>query len=287
MKYTFLIAGILLTGCQSRSPIFEAGISKGVIQSNKIREASGLAASVNNPGMLWTHNDSGNASDIFLLNERGEITCTVHLPGIKNRDWEDIAIGAGPQEGKQYIYIAEIGDNNAVYDTKFLYRIEEPRIPEGVTDTTLSQIDQIKFRLTDGARDTETLMMDPVSKNFYVLSKRESRVNLYQLAGPLTTTDTLTAVRVLEKLPFTLIVGGDISKDGQEILLKNYDHVFYWKRLTGESIEDALKRSPEKLPYTPEPQGESIAFDPGGTGYYTISERKNKAAQHLNFYKRK
>jgi hypothetical protein len=262
-------------------------VSKGIIRDDKIREASGMVASVNNPGMLWTHNDSGNDADVFLLNEQGEIKCTIHLSGIKNRDWEDVAVSSGPREGKNYIYIAEIGDNDAVYDKKILYRIEEPLITNGTTDTTLTKIDRMEFKLPDGSRDSEALMIDPVSKNFYIFSKRESHVNLYKLPDTLSTTETMIAERVLEGLPFNLIVAADISEDGSEILAKNYDNVFYWKRLTGESVEETIKRAPETLPYTPEPQGESIAFSRKGDGYYTISERKKKTPQHLYFYKRK
>lgn len=287
MKYVPLIACLIVIGCHpSNAPLFEAAVSKGVVKDDKIREASGLVASINNPGMLWTHNDSGNDPDIFLLDEKGEIKCTVHLSGVKNRDWEDIAVGSGPVEGKQYIYIGEIGDNDAVYPEKILYRLEEPRIADGVTDTTLTKTDKIEFKLSDGQRDSEALIMDPVSKNFYIFSKRESRANLYKLSGTLSTTSMMTAERVVENLPFTLIVAADISEDGSEILAKNYDNVFYWKRLAGESVDQAIKRTPETLPYSPEPQGESIAFSRKGDGYYTISERKKKMPQHFLFYKR-
>lgn len=289
MKYIqFIICILLLIGCQQpyKAPAFSPAVSRGVIRDNKIREASGLVASVNNPGMLWTHNDSGNDADVFLFDDKGDLKCTVHLSGIENRDWEDIAVGFGPEKGKQYIYIAEIGDNNAVYDKKILYRIEEPRIADGSTDTTLTKIDKIEFKLSDGPRDTEALMIDPVSENFYILSKRESKVNLYKLSETLSTTETMTAERVLEELPFTLIVAADISEDGSEILIKNYDNIFYWKRLPGESVEEVIKRTPETLPYSPEPQGESIAFSRNGDGYYTISEQNKKKPQHLYFYKR-
>ncbi|HET9055134.1 MAG TPA: hypothetical protein VFM90_13230 [Cyclobacteriaceae bacterium] len=289
MKYIRFIACLALIGCQqpAQTQRFEAAISVGEIKDNEIREASGLVASVNNPGMLWTHNDSGNNAAIFLMDAQGEITGTVHLTGITNRDWEDIAVGAGPEAGKSYIYIGEIGDNNAVYDTKILYRLEEPRLESGVTDTTLTKIDKIEFKLSDGKRDSEALLIDPVSTDFYIFSKRESRINMYKLSGPLQPGEILTAERVLEGLPFTLIVAADVSEDGSEILVKSYDNIFYWKRMPGESIEDAIKRTPETLPYSPEPQGESIAFSRKGDGYYTISERKKKTTQHLYFYKRK
>jgi hypothetical protein len=84
-----------------------------------------------------------------------------------------------------------------------------------------------------------------------------------------------------------MIVAGDISSDGSEIVAKNYDHIYYWKRQKNEKLEDAIARPAEELVYTAEPQGESIAFDRTGTGFYTLSEQKKKMPQHLFFYKRK
>lgn len=288
-----LVLLIVSIACQtkpakvSRDDYFAEPVSTGIIKEKKLREASGLIASVNNPGMLWTHNDSGNDSELFLIDTLGELLCTVKLKGIKNRDWEDITIGTGPDNTKTYLYIGEIGDNNAVYDHKFIYRFEEPTITDIGTDTTIEAgIDEIKFRLSDGKRDTESLMLDPLTQNFYIFSKREQTVNLYKLSHPLSTSETMTAERVVEDLPFTLIVAGDISPKGDEILAKNYDKIFYWKRNSGETVEQAVVRAGTQLPYASEPQGEAIAFNRQGTGFFTLSEKKKKMPQHLFFYKR-
>ena len=104
---------------------FESQQSLGVV-GGELREASGLVASIINPGYLWTHNDSGNSASIYLLNEKGQIVMKCKLKNTVNRDWEDITIGPGPEEGINYIYVADIGDNNAVYSYKILYRIKEP-----------------------------------------------------------------------------------------------------------------------------------------------------------------
>lgn len=294
MKYmlTALIISTAFSCAQQRqeyviADLFEAGTSKGVLEGQRMQEASGLVASISNPEMFWTHNDSGNEAEIFLIDKTGKLVCTVHLPNSKNRDWEDITIGAGPEKNKQYLYIGDIGDNNSVFDHKYIYRIEEPFLSRTVTDTTIRKIDEIKFRLPDGARDSESLMLDPQTNDLYIFSKREANVNLYKLAHPFSTSNTTTAERVLEKLPLTMIVAADISPDGSEIVAKNYDHIYYWKRHKGEKLEAAISRTAEELLYTAEPQGESIAFDRTGTGFYTLSEQKKKVLQHLFFYKRK
>lgn len=85
-------------------------------------------------------------------------------------------------------------------------------------------------------------MVDPLSGNIYIVSKREANVQLYQITYPYSTTDTVIAKKMIT-LPFTQIVAGDISADGKNILLKNYQKVWYWSRKDGTSIVDALSKT--------------------------------------------
>ena len=70
---------------------FQKASSRGKVENSAINEASGLAAGINNPNMLWTHNDSGDSARLFLLDEYGRFQAQFKLEGISNRDWEDIA----------------------------------------------------------------------------------------------------------------------------------------------------------------------------------------------------
>lgn len=316
---TCLIAAALY-GCEKRAylpvteTIFEPGKIKGELDTKELQEISGLAASIINPGLLWAHNDGGDKARIFLIDTTAHQKVVIWLGGdATHRDWEDMAIGPGPEEGKNYIYVGDIGDNDAKHKHKFIYRLEEPKIdPATTSDTTILRVERIKFELPDGARDSECIMIDPVTRDIYLLSKREPKVNLYRLPYPQSTTETITAERVLEKMEFnqyeekqvskngkeTLIngyhssyynqiVSGEISGDGSEVLIKTYSSVYYWKRPNAENIGDLLKTMPTLLPYTAEPQGEAIAFDVNGKGYYTLSEERGKTPQRLIFYKRK
>ncbi|MCK6617293.1 MAG: hypothetical protein L6Q51_06590 [Cyclobacteriaceae bacterium] len=300
-----LLPAILLVGCSTppatpvNEKLFEPGISLGQLADRAINEASGIAASTVNPGMLWTHNDSGDKARIFLIDSLGRTMMVVNLAGIKNRDWEDIAVGPGPDSTKTYVYIGEIGDNDARYELKYIYRIEEP-VFRG-SDTTIAQVDSIKFGYPDGNRDAETVLVDPLTRDLFIVSKREKRVNLYRLPFPQSTTAVITAELAAPELDFNRlgeekgyhpryfnqIVGGDISPDGSEILIKDYSSVYYWKRNRNETLADALKRTPEVLPYAPEARGEGIAFSMKGDGYYTLSEEVDGHIPHLVFYRRK
>lgn len=264
---------------------FKQGIVAGVLDREAIDEASGLVASRKNPGMLWTHNDSGDKARIFLIDSLGRYRATVWLKGATNRDWEDITLGAGPQPDNTYLYIGEIGDNLAQYPHKVIYRIKEPRFT-GDTTLFIEEVDSIRFTLPDGERDTEALMIDPHTKDLYIFSKREDAINLYRLPYPQSTTEMMVAEKVLEAMPFTLIVAADWSADGKEILIKNYKQVYYWQRNVGQPVKDVLQKAPQTLPYHEEPQGESIAFALDGSGYYTLSEYAKGVKPTLMFYPR-
>ena len=123
MRILIITSFLILIACskKEKESDFESQQSVGLV-SGKLREASGLVASIANPGYLWTHNDSGNSASIYLINDKAEIVMTCKLKNTVNRDWEDITIGPGPEENVNYLYVADIGDNEAVYPYKILDR---------------------------------------------------------------------------------------------------------------------------------------------------------------------
>ncbi len=271
----------------SQDTLFSKGIRQGVLENEKLDEVSGIAASQSNANVLWTHNDSGDKSNLYLIGLHGENYGKVKLKGISNRDWEDIAISAGPINGVSYIYIAETGDNLAMHSDKTIYRIEEPDISEASfpIDLTINHVDALRFKYPDGKKDAEALMVDPIAKDVFIISKHETNVHVYKLPFPQSITEEIVAKKV-GTLPTTKVVAADISPDGTEILIKTYFTVMYWKKKGDESIIDLLNTPPTLLPYIFEPQGEAITWKPDGTGYYTLSERKYDVDPVLYFYAR-
>ena len=289
MKNALILFLVICTACSKgsgQSDLFEIGNPLAELDKKNLTEASGLAASVNNPGLLWTLNDSDNTADVFLIDQKADIKLTCRLKGIKNRDWEDIAVGPGPEEGKSYVYVGDIGDNRAAFPVKYVYRFEEPVAASGVDEIEITAIDKITFKLDGIQKDTETLLLDPRTKDLFVVTKREKPVTVYQLKHPYATNDTLTATPVTT-IPLSYIVGGSISGDGSEILLKNYDHIYYWKGSRKNTIGEILKTEPTKLPYKPEPQGEAIAWARDRSGFFTVSENVTGKRSYLFFYRRK
>lgn len=280
----YLIPLFILIGCQATGQnTFLEAKSHGEIENSEINEASGLATSINNPNMLWTHNDSGDKARIFLLDEQGRFKAEYYLTGLKNRDWEDIAIGPGPEKDKNYLYVADIGDNRAVHELKYIYRFVEPALSN--EKRTIDSYEIITFQFPDGKRDSESMFVDPQTKDIYVLSKREKDIGIYRATYPQSTSETIILDK-LGTLPYFNTVAADITPDGQEIITKTYDAIYYWKR-NGESIADLLMSEPEVVPYLVEPQGESIAWKKDGTGFFTLSEEPKGVEAVLYFYQKK
>lgn len=292
MKLNLLSLLVLLMACSTgkkdkKSVDFLAGEIVSESAHKELEEASGLVSSQANPGYFWTINDSQNAADVYLVDEKMDIILVCKLSGKTNRDWEDIAIGYDPETKKTYIYVADIGDNNARYLHKMMYRFEEPmKGDSSVLTIHPDHIQQIVFRLPDGAKDTEALLIDPLTHDIYIISKREMPVHVYRLAYPQSTQDTVVAEPVIT-LPFTQVTAANFSLNGTEVLIKNYDSIYYFSRDTTRTVAQMLADRPKVLNYIPEPQGESIAWALDGSGYYTVSEKVVGRKSNLLFYKRK
>ena len=272
---------------QEIAELFTDGQSLGEIQIADLDEASGLAHSRSNQLYLWSHNDSGGAPLLFLMTQSGVESGRFTLEGAQNIDWEDMAIGPGPLPNTDYLYAADIGDNRAQRESYTIYRVEEPDLNVGSipTTSTLQNVDAINFVYDDQAKDAEALMVDPATNDLYIISKREASVILYVLPFPQSTIEMDTAERI-SVLPFTQVTAAEISADGNEVLMKNYFNVYHWSKAGTESIPELLTTTPSRLPYTVEPQGESIAWHNSGNSYFTLSETGNNEPVILYRYTR-
>ena len=62
-----------------------------------LRESSGLAVSRRQPGVLWSHNDSGDGPNLYAIDLSGRLLATIPVANAAARDWEDIASGPCPR----------------------------------------------------------------------------------------------------------------------------------------------------------------------------------------------
>ena len=94
------------------------------------------------------------------------------MVGIKNEDWEDLAIGPSILgDTSTYIYLGDIGDNKKNKTIKKIHFFREPKIKD--FDNELIEINDIKtisFYSEKKIENFETLMIDPNSKELFFLT---------------------------------------------------------------------------------------------------------------------
>jgi len=288
INYTgiFILVMTGLTACKqnhdngNRAP-FSGTPVEYPVSDVRLNEASGIADSKSNPGYLWVEQDSGNPPDLTLLQHNGTVLKSIHLANAVNRDWEDMVLAAGPTAGKQYLYIAETGDNLLRYEDYAIYRLEEPA---AATDT-VQQVDRIAFLYPDGSHNAEAILVDPDTKDIYIITKTDLHSKLFRLKYPYSTIG-MNTVEEVGTLPYNYAVSAAISPNGSELVIKTYENIYAYPRAAGETIVQTLGKKYSSLPYHVEPQGEAIVFDNNDSGYYTLSEKGLATSVKLYFYKR-
>ncbi|MET0635241.1 MAG: hypothetical protein ABWZ25_04385 [Chitinophagaceae bacterium] len=247
--------------------------------STQFPEVSGIAPSFTQNGHLWMMQDGGNPTRISLVDRSASLVRHVFLKGITNRDWEDMIIMRNPGQNVTEIYIADIGNNNAVPQQPAIYRFREPA---SSTDT-VQDITSILFTYPDGQHDAEAFLVDPVTMDIFILTKKESRSRIYRIRFPYAANGP---AEFAGELPYNTVVSATSNQQGTEILVKTYAGIYYYKRAAGETLLQALLKTPESLAYQMELQGESICFGAENQGFYTIPEMPLQGDQLLSFYKR-
>jgi hypothetical protein len=273
-------ADLIMSGplAQAAEPVFLPGVQVGALGSVAIDEASGMGASSVNSDVLWVHNDSGDSARVFAINTAGTLLGIYNISGAGAVDWEDMSMGPGPTPGQQYLYLGDIGDNDATRGTSRppiqVYRVAEPSVSSSQSPVNINLGGAESFTLVypDGARDAETLMIDPVNGDLYVVSKREDNSRLYRAAASSLVNGSTITMEYKTQLPWGWTTGGDISADGDEILIRGYSNASLWPRTPGTNVWDAFSQSPVSVSLRAELQGEAIGFDGDGWGYFTVSE---------------
>jgi hypothetical protein len=250
---------------------FEPPVAVTAVRASGLEESSGLAPSSRHPGTWWTINDSGNPSELFRFDLAGALLGRHPVPGVDNRDWEDLAAGPCPDRPEPCLYIAEIGDNKRQYDHVAVYAAREPEAGEAAV-----VVSSWRARYPQGARNAESLLRDPITGLLYLITKHKSgRSEVYRFPaepGDELGTLTLVAELQLEGSGWSALsaTGGDFSPDGARVILRTYQVAWEWD-VHADAREAHWAEPPRRAWLAAEEQGESVAYLPGG-GLLTTSE---------------
>ena len=249
-----------------------------------LNESSGLAASHLNPGVFWSHNDSGSVGRLYAFAANGRAVATLTIPDVRVFDWEDLAIGPD-SAGRAFagLYIGDIGDNSAGREKVTVFRLPEPDLRAVVPGQPVhlrvtEDLERFDFTFDDGPGDAETLMVDPRDGGVLVVKKTTDDVApLFGAAlpvdGSIGQLERQTDVAIPGLIGLTrLVTGGSISPAADRVVLRTYVAAWWWPVAPGQSIADAMTAIPFRLSLPAMRQGEAIAFSADGETLYVTSE---------------
>ena len=244
-----------------------------------VPEASGIAISQKQPGVLWSHNDSGEPT-LFALSADATIRARVYVSGASAGDWEDVAVGACPLGS--CLYIGDIGDNTGRRREVFIYRVPEP--DSGATVTARAESMRVSY--PDGPRDAEALFVLRDGTIFIVSKGELGSAALYRVPKPFEHRASVQLERVATITEANggptgrvgrqeRVTGAGASPDGRWIVLRTlyaltfYDAATFTAGDTREAFRFDLSGLRER-------QGEGVALGDDGTVWLASEGGGNK-----------
>ena len=241
----------------------------------ELREASGLAVSLTQPGVLWAHNDSDDAPVLYAIDLKGKLLAKVAVTSATATDWEDISSGPCPDgmgDGRPCLYVADTGNNNQSRDILTIFVVEEPTI--NGTDPTQpmsAMAHSFRYRYPKLHEDTEALAVLPTGDVTVVPKGRTPTISFFGF----TKADVDRAVTTGEVLTATeqgdtgiapnqglgrWVTSAAMSPDGKTLAVRTYSEIFFY------ALEDGAKGDHWRDLHKPcflgeiEPQGEAIDY---------------------------
>jgi hypothetical protein len=282
------------------APVMEFGapVQVGAIKDRAVVPPSGIAASRQHPGVIYFQEDAGGRARFFALDPTGKTLGEYVLTDAANVDWEDIAVGPSPAGKGQFVFLGDFGDNAARMGrgptrTQIqVYRVPEPDNEASATQPAapparaasqpgphaIADWQMLRFTYPDGAHDAETLMVDPVTSDFLIVTK-ESNGNsgVYRAAGN-TPADKPTVLEKIASIQFAAsgqgaqASAGDMSPTGDRVIIRTYTAILIWAREPGPNLAATFAKPPKSLPAPTERQGEGLTFSADGRSWYSAGE---------------
>jgi hypothetical protein len=229
-----------------------------------LRESSGVAVSRHQPGVLWTHNDSGDDARLYATNLAGDDLGTFRVLGAEALDWEDIATGPCPPtiDAGFCLYVADIGDNLETRDHVTIYVLPEPEAGQATDSTTqVEGAGILRLRYPDGPRDAEALAVTPHGDLLIISKGRTSPVLVYSV--PHTAVDQqVTIATIVDTLPIDARAGimnqvtaAAMSPSGHLLAVRTYTQLFFLTTASSFTLA-----SPACNIGLRQPQGEAVDF---------------------------
>jgi hypothetical protein len=249
-----------------------------------IKESSGIVASRSNPGMYWTHNDSGDGPFLYAFDESGRRRGIWRVSGAKARDWEALAAGPGPERTKTYLYIGDIGNNSGRRTELIVYRLPEPAITDVELNSSKSKpavtetAEVFRLRYPGESHDAEALLVHPRTGDLFIVTKEVwGSPHVYFVPAPLAAGEGAT-LRSIGEVSIPSVFGGTItdgaiSPDGSRLVLCDYLRAYESVLAKpGAEFNSIWKQPFTSITLGSRKQGEAITYRLDGKALIATSE---------------
>ena len=272
--------------------------------SDTCSETSGLILM---DGKLITHNDSGNASDLYEIDTiTGMISRTVHVSNTQNVDWEDITYD------NDFVYIGDFGNNSGTRTDLKVYRISRNDFENIANDTVVAESihfsysNQTDFTSAPFVTNFDAEAMISYGDSLYIFTKNwgDAHSNIYALPK-IPGTYSIAKIDSLDTQGF--VTGADYDSSSNSIVLVGYtftsSFLFKINAFSGTLFSSGdMNRYNLSLPQGYSYQTEGICFQSdnylyitsetgqgGTTGLYSLSlnsfvDIQNKKNSSLQVY---
>lgn len=215
-----------------------------------LAESSGLAVSRAQPGVYWSHNDSGDGPNLYAIDITGRLLATFHLDGAEARDWEDMASGpcvgdlapAGAAPPPACLYLADTGDNDLVRPWLTVYVVVEPIVSPDDASNRAIPSRSFRYRYSKGPDDTEALAVLSDGNVVIVSKGRNGEISFFRLrhdaiARAVASGEVLlaeyagdTGIRPNARVGRNA-TSAAVSPDGSTLAVRTYYEVFFFQAM--------------------------------------------------------
>jgi uncharacterized protein (TIGR03382 family) len=238
------------------------------LQSSRLVDISGLAASRWQTNVLWVHNSAGDAPNLYAVNAwTGALSGTWIVRDASAIDWEDLAQGLcdhGDASKGSCLFIADIGDDALERTDQMIYRVREPDtrgvMPGEELMTERADAFPVVYELPAGEPnpDAESLAVHPVTGKLYIVTKEQGKGRVLESDPPGAPGAPLT-FRVIGEVDLPTPTAMDINPTGSLLIVKGPREVREYHILNND-VRAAVQSAGRQLAVAPELQGGAISY---------------------------
>lgn len=242
-------------------------IAHGVMLG-QLPEASGLAISKRNPGVIWSMNDS-DGPEVFGLDDTGKVIGRVKITGADVNNWEDVSVA--PCNDGSCLYVADTGNGGGTQrNDVVIYTVPEPASSD--QRSAPAQVFNAAYP-ADEDHEAEAVFM--ADGQLYLVTKGHPslvfRFPRRMDAGTLATLERVGQVPTERFLPTTLkretrITDAETSPNGKWVAMRTNKALLLYR--TEDVVAGRLNTFWHfDLNSIDEPQGEGVALSDEGDVY--------------------